>query len=174
MKIIDLTQEFTNDIPVYPGDPIPHIEQISDIENHGFNDHKLTTAMHVGTHIDAPLHMLSGGKKMSEINTEKFIGHGIIIDARGKNSIDVDLLNGVELPAKCIVLICTGFSKKFHEKEYWESYPALTVEFAQKLVDADINIVGMDTASPDKDESFPVHKLLLKNEILIIENHSLV
>lgn len=49
-------------MPVYPGDPKPTLEQVAFIAKDTFNDHKLTTVMHVGTHIDAPLHMIANGK----------------------------------------------------------------------------------------------------------------
>jgi arylformamidase len=67
MQLIDLTQTFGSMMPVYPGDPAPELKQITTIETHGFTDHQLTTAMHVGTHMDAPLHMIAGGKKIAEM-----------------------------------------------------------------------------------------------------------
>jgi len=38
------------------------------------------------------------------------------------------------------------------------------MEFAEFMVERKIKILGMDTPSPDK-PPFPVHRLLLKNEI---------
>jgi len=78
MKLIDLTHTFTSDMPVYPGDPKATLEQIAFIEKDTYNDHKLTTAMHVGTHMDASLHMHADGKKMDEINPERFFGKGVL------------------------------------------------------------------------------------------------
>ena len=39
-----------------------------------------------------------------------------------------------------------------------------------QLIDANVSIVGVDTGSVDSEESFPIHKRLLENDILIIEN----
>ena len=167
MQYIDLTQTFGPKMPVYPGDPQSELKQITTIEKDGFTDHQLNTAMHVGTHMDAPLHMIAGGKKISEINPDKFFGLGRLIDARDKEEIDTDLLEGVQ--AGEIVLILTGFSQKFHEAEYFEKYPELTEAFANKLVELKIKMVGMDTPSPDR-PPFLSHKILLASEILIIEN----
>jgi len=55
------------------------------------------------------------------------------------------------------------------DKKYFEEYPAFTEEFAQALVEAQVKMVGMDTPSPDY-APYPIHKLLLSNDILIIEN----
>ena len=38
-----------------------------------------------------------------------------------------------------------------------------------ELIDKKIKIVGLDPFTPDN-EPFPVHKMLFKNEILIVEN----
>ncbi len=46
----------------------------------------------------------------------------------------------------------------------------MTVEFAQALVDKKISLIGMDTAGPEMDETFPVHKTFLPNNVLIVEN----
>nr|MBP9691294.1 cyclase family protein [Candidatus Woesebacteria bacterium] len=49
-------------------------------------------------------------------------------------------------------------------------YPSMTAEFAQILVDRKVKVVGMDILGPDTDPSWPAHKVLLGNEVLIIEN----
>ena len=85
MKYIDLTHTFTASMPTYPGDPIPELKQIADFHNQGYTDWQVTTGMHVGTHIDAPLHMIPGGKRLSEMPIETFFGRGCLIDARPKN-----------------------------------------------------------------------------------------
>src|SRR3989344_89535 len=93
---IDLTQTFGPVMPVYPGDPAPELKQITTIEKDGFTDHQLNTAMHVGTHMDAPWHMIAGGKRISEISPEKFFGRGILIDVRGRDQIGPELLAGAK------------------------------------------------------------------------------
>jgi kynurenine formamidase len=169
MTYIDLTHTFHSEIPVYPGDPAPKIKKIADFNTDGFFMYKVSTGMHVGTHMDAPLHMIEGGKKMSEFAPEKFIGSGKLIDARGKNLVEPDVLEEVELVEGDIVIVMTGFSEKFREKIYFNAPPELSIDFAQKLVEAKVKIVGIDFASPDK-PPFKVHKILLGSEILIIEN----
>lgn len=169
MKIIDLTHSFTEKMPVYPGDPEPSLKQVASLEKDGFNDHMINTVMHVGTHMDAPLHMIADGKKMDEINTNKFIGKGILIDARGKDKVDASLLENIQIEEDSIVLVFTGFGSKYREQAYFENYPGITEDFAQKMVELKVKIVGMDILGPDQ-PPFPTHKILLGNGILIIEN----
>jgi len=169
MELVDLTHTFQNDMPVYPGDPETKLEHVAKISIDGFNDHKVTTCLHVGTHIDAPLHMIEGGKALSDISIESFFGRGCVIDARGKKQIDSDLLEENSVREGDIVVVATGMYKKYGSKEYFEDYPMFTKEFAEKLVERKVKIVCMDTVSPDN-KPYEIHKILLKNDVLIIEN----
>jgi len=169
MTYIDLTHIFDTDMPVYPGDPIPELVQIADLHKEGYTDYQIKTGMHVGTHMDAPLHMLEGGKWLSDITVEKFIGKGCLIDARGASVVSADFLEKSGAKKDDIVLVMTGFSEKYRQPEYYEKYPEIGEDFAGKAIELGVKIVGMDTPSPDR-PPFKVHKLLLGKEILIIEN----
>lgn len=167
MKIIDLTHTFTDSMPVFPGDSFPKLKEKIDSEN-DIVHFDIETSMHVGTHMDGPLHMVPNGRKLSEINPERFIANGHLIDARGKSEIGVELLENKEILKGDCVLICTGFDKKFREMSFYTDYPDFTEEFARKLVDLGIKFVGFDSPSPDK-APYNIHRILLKEEILIIE-----
>ena len=169
MKYIDLTHTFDAEMPVYPGDPIPELVQIADLRKEGYTDYQIKTGMHVGTHMDAPLHMLEGGKRLSDIAVEKFLGKGCLIDARGASIVNADFLEKSGAKKDDIVFVMTGFSKKYREAEYYEKFPEIGEDFASKAIELGVKIVGMDTPSPDR-PPFKVHKLLLGKEILIIEN----
>lgn len=170
MKLIDLTHTFTSDMPVYPGDPKATLEQVTFIAKDTYNDHRLTAVMHVGTHMDAPLHMIENGKKMDEINPEKFFGRGILIDVRGKMSIDATVLEGIQIEKGSFVLLYTGFGSKYRSDDYFKDYPELKEDFANKMVELEVKMVGMDMLGPDYDKPWATHKILLRNEILILEN----
>jgi kynurenine formamidase len=169
MEYIDLTHLFKAEMPVFPGDDPSKLEQTEFIGKHECNGSRVETGMHVGTHMDAPSHMIKGAKMLMEYPAEKFFGPGVLIDARGKESIDVCLLEGKNIPTGAIVLIMTGFSKKFNDLDYYETYPEITTDFAHKMVELGVSIVGMDTPSPDR-SPYEIHKILLKKDVLIIEN----
>lgn len=169
MKLIDLTHTFTPDMPVFPGDPSPVLTQSAHFTTDGYNEYTITTVMHVGTHMDGPFHMIAGGRKLYEMEPEKFFGNGIVIDVRGKQTIDASVLEHVEINENSIVLLFTGLGSKYRTPEYFEKNPQLTEDFAQKLVELKVKMVGMDMLGPDE-PPFPSHKILLGNEILILEN----
>ena len=169
MKLIDLTQTIQNNMPVYPGAPETKLTQSARIDQGGYNDHNLTINMHTGTHIDAPSHMLIDGKQITDFPLSKFISTGIMLDARGKKIIDASIIESKKIPTKSIVLIYTGQDKKFRKQEYYHDYPVIEKSLAKKLVEAKINMVGIDSPSPDK-FPFDIHKIFFKNDIMIIEN----
>lgn len=175
--IIDLTHTFTDAMPTYPSDPMATLRQSATLTKDGYVDHLLSTGLHVGTHIDAPAHMIEGGKKIHELSIELFSGKGVVVDARGKRALDVDLISGrSDLPfgkagpvSGGVILFCTGFYKKIREPEYFTDFPMMTEALAKELVKRKVTMVGLDTPSPDR-SPFAVHKILLGAGILIIEN----
>lgn len=169
MQYIDLTHTFNNDMPVFPGDVQPELAEVSSVAKDGIAAFNLKTGMHIGTHMDAPAHMIMGGKLISEYPAQKFFGRGVLIDARGRKSADVELLSGVDIQKGDIVLVCFDWSTEFGKDDYYLNYPEITANFANKLGELGVSIVGMDTPSPDR-APYPVHKILFKHDILIIEN----
>lgn len=172
MNIVDLTHTFTDAMPVYPGDQQASVRQIAAIDTDGYADHFLSTGLHVGTHIDAPAHMIAGGKKIHELPPEFFCGKGVLIDARGKEVLDAKMLGQsghASISDGTVVLFCTGWSSRFHTSEYFTGFPVMTEDVAEELVRRKIRMVGFDAPSPDR-APFSVHKILLGAGVLIIEN----
>jgi kynurenine formamidase len=167
MRLIDLTHAFAEPMPVFPGDPPPRLRQTGELD--GAPMFELTTGMHVGTHIDAPLHVFPEGASMADIPVERFIGPGVLIDARGRERIEGSLLEGVELAAGVVVVVCTGLSARFHEAIYYEEYPEVAADFAAALVRAHVRMLALDTPSPDR-APYAMHKVLLGAGVLIAEN----
>jgi kynurenine formamidase len=169
MRYIDLTQTFSSSTPVYPGDPVPELSQRGILERDGFSDFTLSTGMHVGTHIDGPLHMIPHTKRLDEFDVSSFIGTAKVIDARGQKSIDATYISKTNLTGATVALILTGWSSMYGKDSYYHEYPILTEDAAEYLVSQGIQMIGLDGPSPDQ-PPFPVHKILLKNNVLIIEN----
>src|SRR6185436_18614117 len=103
MNYIDLTYTVTDNMAVWPGDPAPEVKQTTTVEKDGVAHFEIKTGMHAGTHMDAPSHMLTGGKLLSEYPAKKFFGRGVIIDARGKTSAGAELLSDAKIKQGDIV-----------------------------------------------------------------------
>lgn len=168
MKTIDLTMELDENTPIFPGDRKPVFKRLSDIEKVGYNRMLITMCNHFGTHIDFPSHVISGGKTSSDYDMEFFLGEVVIVDVRGVKEILPEHIN-VEIKNNDIVFICTGHSTLKEKKNYSTDYPVINPDTARYFVEKKVKIIGMDAPSPDT-SPYNVHKILLGNGILIIEN----
>ncbi|MBI2036345.1 cyclase family protein [Candidatus Microgenomates bacterium] len=167
-KIIDLSVSLNEDTPVYPGDPKTKIEPMGVFNKDGYEDSYVCIGTHVGTHIDAPRHMVKGGKSLDKITIDRFAGRGVYIKVSDKK-FDLEQIKKADIQKGDIVLFHTGMSAIYYQTEYYNDYPAITEDIANFLIKKKVKMIGVDMCSPDY-EPFPVHRILLKNDILIIEN----
>jgi len=169
MKLIDLTHTIHPAIAVFPGDDPIQLDQIRTLENDGFNNYHLSTGMHMGTHIDGPMHMISDTRLMSDLPLQMFIGKGVLIDVRGEESIGFRESFRSIIQPESIVLFYSGLDRHFGKPDYFTTYPDITRELALFLSDQHVKIVGLDWDSPDH-EPYLIHEILLKRNVLILEN----
>lgn len=165
--IVDLSVSLNEQTPIYPGDPATKISPAGVLAKDGYCDHFVAVGTHVGTHIDAPMHMLEGGTSLDQISVDMFVGRGRYVDVTGGN---FDAVKDAGIGAGDIVLLHTGMSDKYHEPVYFEDYPAMSDEIAEYLVGTKAKMVGVDACSVDNKDGFPIHKTLLAGNVLIIEN----
>jgi arylformamidase len=167
--IVDLSVIIDQNTPVYPGDLVVTIKPVGIFAKDGYNDSLLSIGTHVGTHIDAPLHMIDGGKSLNQIPVERFVGRGRCIGVENKQ-FDIQAVKNAEIQSGDIVLFNTGLDEVFdHPEVYFKDYPALPEEIANYLIEKHVSMVGFDMCSPDHPD-FAIHKLLLGSDVLIIEN----
>lgn len=169
MQIIDLTRLTVSGMPVYPGDEAPELLETVHFEQDRCVNYQIKSSMHVGTHMDGPMHMIKGGRRLCDLEVERFIGRGKLVDVRGKTLIDCDSLDGKHIEEGDIILFWTNWSKKFVQPEYFEEFPVLSEALAERLVKLKVKMIGLDSPSPDR-APYTVHRILLKEEILILEN----
>ena len=179
MKPIDLTLTISKSIPSFPGSPKPQLILWSAIKDEGYNLELLFLSSHTGTHLDAPYHFVKNGIKVHQIPLDRLIGKAILIKLKkSKNSQitkkDIILFEKKNeiIPNHSTVLFFTEWQNNLKKDNYFTENPGLDKSAANYLVSKKINLVGIDSPSIDvgKDKSFTVHHLLLKNNILIVEN----
>jgi len=176
MDYVDLSHKISQAMPVYPGTEGPRIDHPFTIESHGFAESKLTLFSHVGTHMDAPKHMMAQGIGLEAFPVEQFIGKGIVLDCsklEGKviGIEDVRILKG-RMEELAFVLIYTGWAKRWGSDGYYETCPTLSVEAAEWLSQYPLKGIGIDAISIDTMETstFPIHRIFMTKPMVIIEN----
>lgn len=181
MKPLDLTLTISTSIPTFPDSPKPQFILWSTLKDDEYNLELLFLSSHTGTHLDAPYHFVKNGIKIHQIPLDRLVGNGILIKIRkGKNqSITKNDLILFErkhgnIPKNSSIFFYTEWQKNLNSNYYFINNPGLSESAATYLVSKKINLVGIDSPSIDlgQDKIFKVHKILAKNNILIVENLS--
>jgi arylformamidase len=172
--IIDLSHSIEVNMPVYPGTRPPKIYETSSINTNGFKESNLQFLSHTGTHIDVPAHLFPGGKSVDLFECAKFYGIAKVINCNHLPEIDenliLDVYNQSENPD--FLLFHTGWAKYWGDDRYFNNFPLLTPEATRLIRKLPLKGIGIDAISFDAigDDSLPNHKMLLENEIILIEN----
>jgi len=179
VKPIDLTLTISESIPSFPGSPKPQFISWSNLKKDGYNLELLFLSSHTGTHLDAPFHFVKNGMKINQIPLNRLIGKAVLIKLeKTKNSkISKSDITSFEKKNEKImnnssIFFYTGWQKNLKKSNYFTENPGLDISAAKYLASKNINLVGIDSPSIDlgKDESYTVHQILSKNNILIVEN----
>jgi len=166
---IDLSHPISDSMPVYPGDPKVSLLQTASLEAEGHTDFTLTYGMHLGTHLDGPMHLTSSLTRIADLPLERFAGKGFLFNVVGQKIIDLPESAFSHVTPGSVILFYTGFDLYFGQKQYYQSYPCFSENTAHELVKQQVKIVGMDSPSPDY-EPYNIHHILLNNHVLILEN----
>jgi len=180
MRHIDLSHEITDGMTTYPGLPEPEIgthlsrEAAEEIYGPGitFQIGLVTICTNTGTYLDVPFHRYADGHDLTGLALERVAAvPAVCLDRRGVQAIELGAtdLNGL---AGHAVLVHTGHAESWGTDAYFDNHPYLTAATAQALVDAEVACVGIDSLNIDSTEGGerPVHSILLKQDIPIIEH----
>ncbi|MCE7029231.1 cyclase family protein [Jiella avicenniae] len=126
---------------------------------------------HVGTHVDAFLHVNPNGAPIDEMPLDMFMGKAVCFDLRHIGDLeDITADHMAEAEEKAgvkvdghIVLLCTGFHQRNIDdpKQLVWGNPGLTVEATQWLYDRGSRMHGVEGPSTDKpsNDIFAQHRL---------------
>ena len=177
-KIYDLTVPLKEGVINYPGDPPFKMKELSAIDaGNPFELNKISMSTHTGTHIDFPAHFIKKGKRNADFLAEHFILTAIGADFPEMQKIHRKLLEKLELQANTALLLKTQntYRNLLASGEYAGDYVYLTEDAADYCIEKKLKLVGIDYISVEnpRSDSFTVHRKLLSNEILILENINL-
>jgi arylformamidase len=130
----------------------------------------LTLSAHTGTHVDGPYHFDDDGARPAELALDAFIGPAQVVDAIGRDTIDVDVVAGIELAAAPRILFRTR--SRSDATQFPTRFAALSPALASRLGEAHVRLVGTDAPSVDAFDSktLAAHRVLAAAGIAILEN----
>ena len=177
MRLIDLSQPVFDRCPNCPAHPPARSRLIANHPGDDWRMEHLEMTSHTGSHLDAPLHKLAGGKSIDAFPLERFVGPALIVDcrdARPSQALDAEYLDR-RLPEKIdglFVLLATGWGRQRAADDLWLYHsPYLSPKGASWLVERGVPLVGIDHYSigGSGEDNVLCHEILLGNEVIVVE-----
>lgn len=168
---VDMSMPIAVDMPTNRPDHFPpSITPYASIEDGGWAGSDIRIDSHCGTHVDAPSHFVPGGLTVDRIPLDVLIGPAQKITVPA----DITAVTAADLSAVAAarVVIHTGWSDRLATDEagYLTSSTHLDASAAEFLVRCGVRLVGIDCPSVDAPGVDPVHRILLGNGVVIVEN----
>ena len=196
LRVVDLTNTLSSTTPALRlPDPFPNlnnfsIEYVSEYNEPGpFWKHaNISTGEHIGTHIDAPIHWVSGrdGHDVSEIPPARLFGPAAVLDFTKESAADPDFLIEIDhieawerehgrFERGSWLLFRTGWDQYAQDQDAFlnadetgSHTPGISADCAKWLSEREeVSGVGVETVGIDWgraaefDPPFPVHYYLL-------------
>jgi kynurenine formamidase len=177
MRLIDLAQPVTDGCPHCPVHPPVRSRIIADHPADGWRMEHLDLAIHTGSHVDAPLHKIAGGKAIDDFPLERFVGPAVIADCRDATPGQPlgPAFLAPRLPESLsgrFVLLATGWGDRRASNDLWHHQsPYLAPSGAEWLVENGVPLVGIDHYSigGSGEDNTACHEILLGHEVLVVE-----
>ena len=161
MKIYDISQEVFS-CAVYPGDPHPEREIKLKISDGAVcNLSAFSMCAHNGTHVDAPLHFIDGGKSVDRVELDRFIGYAYVAAHEGPVLAE---------DAERILKTAAALDPRAAERILVKGRAVVTAEAARVFARKGIKLFGNEsqTVGPEN-VPMEVHLIMLGAEVVLLE-----
>ncbi|MBY4598337.1 arylformamidase [bacterium BD-1] len=158
--------------PVFPGDTAYAQRWSAEIgPGCPVNVSSLTMSPHIGAHADAPLHYDPQGSAAGQLDLSPYLGPCRVIHAIGVHPLILwsHLAHAAQrLPPRVLV--------RTYERapvDHWDpNLTAFAPETVEKLADAGVQLIGIDTASidPASSKSLDSHQTIRRRQLRVLEN----
>jgi len=172
MNIFDITRTLGMDTLTISDDPAFESTQILAIQNGDIaNLNRLLMSSHTGTHLDAPYHFFDNLSPLDQLPVKRFVLDAQVISIQDVREIRLDEIENYTIIEGQAILFKTR-NRHLSREGFSEKFVDLTESAARWLVQKKISLVGIDYLSIERfdDDTFPVHRILLGSNILILED----
>ena len=127
-------------------------------------------SVHTGTHTDGGFHVADSGIRPEQMALEAYLGKAQVLDVRGREQLDEDVLVDVDLSKVRRLLLRTRES--IEPGSFPASFAAPTPRLAHRLVGAGVKLFGSDAPSMDPFDSktLEAHHILADGGVATLEN----
>jgi arylformamidase len=178
LTIYDISLTLSAALPIWPSHLPYEISLARAIERGDrSNVSRLQMTAHTGTHVDAPLHFIPGGRSVEALDLNVLVGPARVVQALEAEVIDASLLESLDLPAGAARLLFHTRNSRFWangEPGFREDYVALDASGAQWIVDHGVRLVGVDYLSVALfNDTVAPHRILLEAGVIPVEGLNL-
>lgn len=167
--IIDITRPLGAATPTWPGDAPFELAWTSPPGTGSASVSRLSLSPHLGTHLDAPLHLEAGGADAASVDLGACIGACLVVRVgRREGAIEPDELPAGWSTAERLLLATAAWPAA---TPLPERFPAPSPSLAAALIASGVRLVGIDTPSidPPEAEDLPAHRALLAAGVVVVE-----
>lgn len=188
-RVWDISPPLTPGLAVFPGDTPLERELLARRETgDSVTLSTLRATVHLGAHVDAPLHYGTGAAAIDDVPLDRLLGPCRLVrpsrdDTRGGRLSAAELAAALDRLAEALdggrsalpsrVLVATG---SHPDPTRWtDEFTALAPEAVDWLAAAGVRTVGIDTPSIDPPDSaeLPAHAAVLRHDMTIVEGLAL-
>ena len=191
-RLVDLSHEFREDFPVFPGAPPSSRRTAVTIAANGFYGQVWTIWEHTCTHMDVPAHFIEGGRTSPEMTLRELVAPIVVVDVSRRAAREPDTVVTPEdlgrferrhgrIPRGAVVAMYSGWEARAGSVEAYRNtdatgtmrFPGFGKEAVEWLLERRrIRGIGVDTMSLDRGSSstFDVHLTVLGADRYGVEN----
>lgn len=171
--IYDITRTVKTNTAVWPGDSKFQVETVlSRSEGESVNLTTITLSPHTGTHADAYFHYEDEGAHPAGMPLSAYVGKARVVTVSNRNGALTpdDFADGTFENAERLLI--HSHVSDLPDDEWAQSFPYLSVELIERLSQARVVLVGLDSPSVDAFESkaLPCHHALRRRGMVNLES----
>ena len=173
MKIVDISWPLAAGMVSYKDRHPFSVQELRSIAAHTVADSLCPMLhLHAGTHVDAPSHMLEGGKTVEALSLEKMNGPCRVIDLSNESFTAIEaahlLPHAIKRGERILLKTRNSMRSAFGNYDAQEVY--LAASAAEHLASCGVLLVGVDALGLERNQpGYPSHMALFKADIIILE-----
>ncbi len=177
-EVFDVTVAVEPGMPVFPGDPPVSVRPALRIARGDVaNVSQLSFGSHTGTHVDPPGHFIEDGRTVDQLDLDMLVGPAYVCDCRqvANGRVTAKDLAQAGIPAGASRILLRTRNSELWGREFTPDFTELSSDAASWLVEHGCCLVGFDYLSVERgeDQNYPVHNILLRDGVLILEGLNL-
>jgi arylformamidase len=180
MRVLDLSQDFSMHTPAFASYDGPSIKWVKRLAFDKVGGQEITSTLHVGTHLDGPVHFWSAGRTIGELPLPWLVGSAVVVDLERMGVGDYQLYGpehferweretGLRVERDDILIIHTGYHRFYNENwvdrsqvdetRYFVRHPGPTRELAEWVLDRGVRWLAVDAGSADHPMNTVIRKI---------------